>query len=159
MFGSAMVLFALIEKDVTTRFGWVSMQQLTDAIAVGQITPGPVSSASAFIGYLVGGLPGSALAMIGVFLPSFIIIMITAPMLAKMQGSPIAKAFLKGVNAGVVALILAVVWVLGQNGLTDIWTVLLLGLGLFALIKLQWQPFVVVLIGLVIGIARALIIG
>lgn len=80
-------------------------------------------------------------------------------MLAKMQGSPIAKAFLKGVNAGVVALILAVVWVLGQNGLTDLWTVLLLGLGLFALIKLQWQPFVVVLIGLVIGIARVLIIA
>ncbi|MGB4594410.1 MAG: chromate efflux transporter, partial [Anaerolineaceae bacterium] len=97
MFGSAMVLFALIEKDVTTRFGWVTMQQLTDAIAVGQITPGPVTSASAFIGYLVGGLPGSALAMIGVFLPSFIIVMITAPMLAKLQNSPIAKAFLKGV--------------------------------------------------------------
>jgi len=159
MFGSAMVLFALIEKDVTTRFGWVSMQQLTDAIAVGQITPGPVTSASAFIGYLVGGFPGSALAMIGVFLPSFIIVIITAPMLAKMQGSPIAKAFLKGVNAGVVALILAVVWVLGQNGLTDLWTVLLLGLGLFALIKLQWQPFVVVLFGLVIGITRVLIVG
>lgn len=159
MFGSAMVLFALIEKDVTTRFGWVTMQQLTDAIAVGQITPGPVTSASAFIGYLVGGLPGSALAMIGVFLPSFFIVMVTAPMLAKLQGSPIAKAFLKGVNAGVVALILAVVWVLGQNGLVDFWTVLLLGLGLLALIKLQWPPFVVVLTGLVIGIARALIIG
>ncbi len=159
MFGSAMVLFALIEKDVTTRFGWVTMQQLTDAIAVGQITPGPVTSASAFVGYLVGGLPGSALAMIGVFLPSFLIVILTAPMLAKMQNSRVAKAFLKGVNAGVVALILAVVWVLSQNGLTDIWTVLLLGLGLFALIKLQWQPFVVVLIGLVIGIARVLIIA
>jgi chromate transport protein ChrA len=59
----------------------------------------------------------------------------------------------------VAALILAVVWVLGQNGLVDLWTVLLLGLGLFALIKLQWQPFVVVLVGLVIGIARALIVG
>jgi chromate transporter len=159
MFGSAMVLFALIEKDVTTRFGWLSMQQLTDAIAVGQITPGPVTSASAFVGYLVGGFPGSALAMMGVFLPSFLIVIITAPMLAKMQGSPIAKAFLKGVNAGVVALILAVVWVLGQNGLVDVWTLLLLGLGLFALIKLQWQPFVVVIIGLVIGVARTLLLS
>ncbi|MGB4600191.1 MAG: chromate transporter, partial [Trichlorobacter sp.] len=79
--------------------------------------------------------------------------------LAKLQNSPIAKAFLKGVNAGVVALILAVVWVLGQNGLTDIWTALLLGSGLFALIKLKWQPFVVVLIGLAIGLARVLIVG
>lgn len=159
MFGSAMVLFALIEKDVTTRFGWLTMQQLTDAIAVGQITPGPVTSASAFVGYLVGGLPGSALAMIGVFLPSFIIVIITAPLLEKMRESVIAKAFLKGVNAGVVALILSVVWVLGQNSLIDVWTVLLLGLGLFVLIKAQWQPFVVVLIGLALGISRALFLG
>lgn len=158
MFGSAMVLFALIEKDITQRFGWMSLQQLTDSIAVGQITPGPVTSSSAFIGFLVGGFPGSLAAMIGVFLPSFIIVMITAPLLDKMRESVLAKSFLKGVNAGVVALILAVVVVLGQNALFDVWTVLLLALGLFALMKLKLQPYALVLFGLALGLLRVFVL-
>ena len=158
MFGSAMVLFALVEKDVISRFGWVNMQQLADAIAAGQITPGPVTSASAFIGYLAGGIPGSILATIGVFLPSFLIVMLTAPLLAKLRASKVAKAFLKGINVGVVALILAVVWVLGQNGLVDVWTWLLLAAGLFAMIKLKCQPYILIFAGLALGTIRALLI-
>lgn len=154
MFGSAMVLFALIEKDVTQRFGWLTMQQLTDAIAVGQITPGPVTSASSFVGYLVGGFWGGFWAMVGVFLPSFIIVMITAPLLKRMRDSIVAKAFLKGVNAGVVALILFVVIVLAQNALTDVWTVLLLVAGLLVLFKLDLPPYVLVLSGIALGFLR-----
>lgn len=159
MFGSAMVLFALIEKDVTQRFGWLTLQELTDAIAVGQITPGPVTSASSFVGYLVGGFWGAFLAMTGVFLPSFIVVMITAPLLKKMRDSVVAKAFLKGVNAGVVALILFVVFVLAQNAVTDLWTGLLLLGGLGLLVKFEQPPYILVISGIVLGLLRIYFLG
>ncbi|HHX08658.1 MAG TPA: chromate efflux transporter, partial [Chloroflexi bacterium] len=85
LFGSALVLFALIEEDVVNRFGWLTSQQLTDAIAMGQITPGPVLSASTFVGYIAGGLGGAAAATFGVFLPSFLIVAATAPLVKKMR--------------------------------------------------------------------------
>ncbi len=79
LFGSALVLFALIEEDVVHRFGWLTSQQLTDAISMGQITPGPVLSASTYVGYIAGGFGGAVAATVGVFLPSFLIVAVTAP--------------------------------------------------------------------------------
>ena len=135
------------------------MQQLTDAIAVGQITPGPITSSVSFIGYLVNGVSGAIAAMGGAFLPSFILVMITAPLLAKWRENKFAKAFLKGVNAAVVALILAVAWSLARNALTDVWTFLLLGVGLLSLAWLRLPPYVLVLGGLALGFARAFMLA
>lgn len=158
LFGSSLVLFALIEKDVVNRFGWLTTQQLTDAIAVGQITPGPVLSSSTFVGYLAGGFWGGVASTVGVFLPSFIIVAITAPMVKKMRENAITSAFLKGVNAAVVALILMVCVSLAQNALMDVWTVLILLAGFLALLLLKAQPYMLVLAGLAMGLIKALVL-
>ncbi len=157
LFGSSLVLFALIEKDVIDRFGWLTTQQLTDAIAVGQITPGPVLSSSTFVGFLAGGFWGGVASTVGVFLPSFIIVAITAPLVKKMRENAITSAFLKGVNAAVVALILMVCVDLARNALVDVWTGLLLLAGFLAMLLLKAQPYVLVLAGLAMGLIRALI--
>jgi chromate transporter len=154
LFGSSLVLFALIEEDVVNRFGWLTSQQLTDAIALGQITPGPVLSASTFIGYIAGGPGGAIAATLGVFLPSFIIVAITAPLVKKLRENHLTSSFLKGINPAVVAMILFVCISLGQNALVDIWTWLALIAGLAVLFFTEAQPYVLILAGLAIGILR-----
>ncbi len=158
LFGSSLVLFALIEKDVVSRFGWLTTQQLTDAIAVGQITPGPVLSSSTFVGFLSGGFWGGVASTVGVFLPSFIIVAITAPLVKKMRENAITSSFLKGVNAAVVALILMVCVTLAQNALVDVWTVLILVAGFLAMLLLKAPPYMLVLAGLAMGLIKALVL-
>lgn len=158
LFGSSLVLFALIENDVVNRFGWLTTQQLTDAIAVGQITPGPVLSSSTFVGYLAGGFWGGVASTVGVFLPSFIIVAITAPLVKKLRENAFTSAFLKGVNAAVVALILMVCVSLAQNALVDAWTVLVMVAGLLAMVVLKAQPYMLVLAGLAMGLIRAAVL-
>ena len=106
LFGSGYVLFAYIQQDVVNGFGWVSAQQLLDAIAIGQITPGPVSTTTAVIGYIIAGLPGAVVATLGIFLPSFVLVILTAPLIPKMRNNVFLGGFLSGVNAGVIAAIL-----------------------------------------------------
>lgn len=159
LFGSSMVLFGLIQNDVVNRFGWLNMQQLTDAIAIGQITPGPVLASSTYVGFLasalngtfIDGLKGGLAATAGVFLPSFVIVAATAPIVKKMRESELASAFLSGVNVATVALILMVSVTLAQNGVVDIWTALLALGGLAGLIFLKFPPWVLVLSGLAMG--------
>ncbi|MDD2522307.1 MAG: chromate efflux transporter [Anaerolineaceae bacterium] len=158
LFGSSLVLFALIEEDVVNRFGWLTIQQLTDAISMGQITPGPVLSASTFVGYIAGGFGGATAATLGVFLPSFLIVAATAPLVKKMRENHLTSSFLKGINPAVVALILFVSYSLAQNALVDVWTVLALVGGLAVLLFTQAQPYVLVGAGFVLGILRILII-
>ena len=157
LFGASLVLIALIEKDVVNRFGWLTTQQLTDAIAVGQITPGPVLSSSTFVGFIAGGFWGGIASTVGVFLPSFIIVAITAPLVKKLRENEITSAFLGGVNAAVVALILMVCVNLAQNALVDVWTVAVLVAGVLGLVLLKAQPYMLVLTGLAMGLIRALI--
>ena len=157
LFGSSLVLIALIEKDVVNRFGWLTTQQLTDAIAVGQITPGPVLSSSTFVGFIAGGFWGGIASTVGVFLPSFIIVAITAPLVKKLRENEITSAFLGGVNAAVVALILMVCVNLAQNALVDVWTVAVLVAGVLGLVLLKAQPYMLVLTGLAMGLIKALI--
>lgn len=159
LFGSALVLFALIEEDVVNRFGWLTSQQLTDAIAMGQITPGPVLSASTFVGYIAGGLGGAAAATFGVFLPSFLIVAATAPLVKKMRENHLAHSFLRGVNAAVVALILFICISLAQNALVDVWTLGLMLAGLAVLLFTKSQPYVLVIAGFVLGLLRVLILS
>jgi chromate transporter len=158
LFGSSLVLFALIEEDVVNRFSWLTAQQLTDSIALGQITPGPVLSASTFVGYIAGGAGGAVASTLGVFLPSFLIVAVTAPLVKKMRENHLTSSFLKGINPAVVALIIFVCINLGQNALVDVWTVLALLAGLAVMLFTNAQPYVLVLAGFVLGILRILII-
>lgn len=159
LFGSGMVLFAFIHRDVVTRFGWLTEQQLLDAIAVGQITPGPVSSAVTFIGYLVAGVPGALVSTVAMFLPSFVIVTVTGPWIPRLRQSSVAQAFLNGVNAAVVALILAVALDLLRSAVVDVWTGLIFGFALVALTRFRLDSLWLVLGGAVAGLLRYLASG
>ncbi|MEA4811576.1 MAG: chromate efflux transporter [Anaerolineaceae bacterium] len=158
LFGSSMVLFGLIQNDVVERFHWLTPQQLSDSIVVGQITPGPVLSSTSFIGFMAGGWGGAALATLGVFLPGFLLVAATAPILFKMRESKMAQGFLRGVNASVVALILMVAINLARSGLIDLWTVLLFLGGFFVLIRFELTPVYLVLFGILLGILKTFLI-
>ena len=158
LFGSSLVLFALIEDDVVNRFGWLTYQQLADAISMGQITPGPVLGASTFVGYFAGGFGGATAATLGVFLPSFLIVAATAPLVKKMRENHLTSSFLNGIKPAVVALILFVSINLGQNALVDVWTVLAMLAGLAVLTFTEAQPYHLIIAGLGLGIIRALLI-
>jgi chromate transporter len=121
---------------------------------MGQITPGPVLSASTFVGYITNGLSGAVAATLGVFLPSFLIVAVTAPLVKKMRENHIAHSFLEGVNSAVVALVLFVCINLAQSALVDVWTVLAMLAGLAVLIFTKAQPYVLVIAGFAIGILR-----
>lgn len=152
LFGSGMVLFAFIQRDIVEGYGWLTQQQLIDAIAVGQMTPGPVLSSATFIGYLVSGWPGGVVATIAVFLPSFIIVALMGPFIPRLRRSPLAQAFLKGVNAAVVAMILAISLTLFRAAIIDLWTVLLLGLALIALLRFKIDTIWLILGGAGVGL-------
>jgi chromate transporter len=159
LFGSGMVLFAFIQRDVVIRYGWLSQQQLIDAIAVGQMTPGPVLSSATFIGYLVAGVPGALVATLAVFTPSFLIVALVGPWIPRLRRAPAAQAFLRGVNAAVVALILAVAMALFRSAIVDVWTAAILLAGLAALLRFRADTLWLVLGGAVFGLARYLLVG
>ncbi len=157
IFGSGMVLFAFIQEDIVERFGWLTQQQLIDAIAVGQMTPGPVTSTSAFIGYLIAGWTGAIVSTLGIFLPSFIIVAAIGPLIPKMRTSKPLQAFLRGVNAAVIALMLTICLTIAQNAIVDIWTFLVMAAGILILFFLKWDSIWLVLGGAIIGLARYLL--
>ncbi len=157
LFGSGHVLFAYINHDVVNRFHWLTSRQLLDAIAVGQITPGPVSSAVTFIGYLLEGLPGAILATIGIFLPSFIIVLLIERFLPRIVNLTGVQDFFDGINAGVVALIIAVALNLMRTSIIDIGSILLLLISMVILIRYKIDPALLVLSGALIGIIKIIL--
>jgi chromate transporter len=108
LYGSGYVLVAFLQAGLVDTRHWLTQAQLFDAIAVGQFTPGPVLSTATFIGYLVLGLPGASVATVGIFLPSFIFVLISNPIIPKLRKSTLASGFLDGVNAASLGLMLAV---------------------------------------------------
>jgi chromate transporter len=119
LFGSGYVLLAFLRADLVERWGWMTEAQLLDAVAVGQVTPGPVFTTATFIGYLLGGLSGAALATLGIFLPSFVFVALSAPLLPKLRASRRAGAFLDGVNVASLALMAVVTAHLARAALVD----------------------------------------
>jgi chromate transporter len=159
IFGSGMVLFAFIQKDIINRFGWLTQRELIDAIAVGQMTPGPVLSSATFIGYLVAGWQGAIISTVSIFLPSFIIVSLLSQIIPKLRSSPVAQAFMQGVNAAVVALILSISLSLFRAAIVDLWTLIILLFGLVLLIRTHVDTFWVVLGGAFAGMIRYLSLG
>lgn len=108
LYGSGYVLFAFLEGELVQARGWLTEDQLLDAIAVGQLTPGPVLTTATFVGYLLAGLPGAGVATLGIFLPAFVLIPLVNPVIPKLRRSPWASAFLDAVNAASIALMAVV---------------------------------------------------
>ena len=98
LYGSGYVLLAFLRSDFVSRLGWLTDRQLLDAVAIGQVTPGPVFTTATFIGYLLGGLPGGLLATLGIFLPSFVFVALSNPLIPRLRRSAWAGALLDGVN-------------------------------------------------------------
>jgi chromate transporter len=117
--GNGYVLFSFLNEELVLKRGWLSPTQLIDAVAVGQLTPGPVFTSATFIGYLLGGLPGAGAATAGVFLPSFFFIALLGPLARHLRRSPVAAGFLNGVNGAALALMAKVAWDLGRPAVTD----------------------------------------
>lgn len=115
LYGSGYVLVAFLEGDLVERFGWLTHEELLDAIAIGQLTPGPVLSTSTFIGYLIEGVPGAIVATVGIFLPAFILVAILNPYVPRLRESVWTAAFLDAVNVSAVGLMLAVTIELGTS--------------------------------------------
>lgn len=140
LFGSGYVLITYIQQDIVNTFGWLTTQQLLDAVAIGQLTPGPVSTTTAVVGYIIAGFPGAVAATFGIFLPSFVLVILTAPLIPRMRKSTFLGAFLAGVNAGVIAAILVTLIDLANAALRTLnstnWSPLAIGLTLGALVLL-----------------------
>lgn len=133
MYGSGYVLLAFIQKDLVEKLGWLTQGQLLDAIAVGQITPGPLATTATFVGFITGGLLGALLATFAMFLPGFIFVAITHPFLFKLRESKVGSGFLDGVIYASLGLWAGVTWEIIGAALVDPITV---GISLFSLIML-----------------------
>jgi chromate transporter len=125
LFGSGYVLLAVLRADLVARLHWLSDAQLLDAIAVSQATPGPFFTVATFIGYILAGWRGAGLATLGMFLPAFVYVGVTAGFLPKLRNSPVAGAFLDGVNAAAVALMAFVGWQFARASLVNVPAVVL----------------------------------
>lgn len=135
LYGSGYVLLAFVQQEFVDRNHWLTSQQLLDAIAIGQFTPGPVLTTATFIGYLLAGNLGAIAATIGIFLPAFILVPAINPFVSNLRKSPWTAGFLDGVNAASIGLMAAVAWELGRGTLIDIWTVLVAIASLGILLK------------------------
>jgi chromate transporter len=152
LYGSGYVLLAFLQNDFVERLGWLTQQQLLDAVAVGQLTPGPFFTTATFIGYVLGGVPGGVVATLGIFLPSFVFVAITNPIVPRLRRSTWTASLLDGVNAATLGLMAAVTWELGRSALVDWITVVEALAAAFLLIRCKVNSAWLVLGGALVGL-------
>jgi chromate transporter len=153
LFGSGYVLLAFLRADLVERWGWLTEAQLLDAVAVGQVTPGPVFTTATFIGYVLGGAPGAVLSTVGIFLPAFVFVALSGPLVPRIRRSPVAGAFLDGVNVASIALMTLVTTQLARAAVVDIPTLLLALASAVMLIRFRVNSAWLVLAAAAIGVA------
>ena len=153
LYGSGYVLLAFLRADFVTRLGWLTDQQLLDAIAVGQVTPGPLFTTATFIGYVLGGLPGAILGTLGLFLPSLVFVALSHPLIPRMRRSPWLGSLLDGVIAASLGLMAAVTLQIARASLVDVPTVILALISTFALVRLRINSTWLVAGGALAGLA------
>jgi chromate transporter len=151
LFGSGYVLLAFLRSDFVERTGWLDDRQLLDAIAVGQITPGPVLTTATFIGTLVAGIPGGIVGTAAIFLPAFVFVALSNPLIPRLRRSRWAAGFLDGANAGSVALMAVVTWQLGRAALIDWLTGAIAALAALLLLRFRLNSAWLVLGGAALG--------
>jgi chromate transporter len=155
LYGSGYVLLAFLRADLVVRYGWLTDQQLLDAIAIGQVTPGPLFTTATFIGYLLGGAPAAFLATLGIFLPSFVFVALSSPFIPRLRRSPLLSGLLDGVNAAALGLMAAVTWQIGWASLTDPLAILIAVAALILLLRLRVNSTWLIAGGAAAGLARA----
>jgi chromate transporter len=153
VFGSGYVLLAFLQTEFVERLHWLTNQQLLDAVAVGQFTPGPVFTTATFIGYVVAGWMGAVVATVGIFLPGFILVAVSGPVIPRLRRSPVFGPALDGVVAGSLALMAVVTWQLGKASIVDWTTLAIFGASLIALLRFRvnsaWPIGAAAVVGLV----------
>ncbi len=155
LYGSGYVLVSFMQAEFVDSRGWLTQQELLDAVAVGQFTPGPLFSSATFAGYLIDGLPGAAVATAGIFLPSFLFVAISHPCLPRLRSWRWTAPFLDGVNAAAVALMAVVTVEIARETLDNTWQLGLLGLAAIALLRFNPNSAWLVLAGALVGLLRA----
>ncbi|HEX2367005.1 MAG TPA: chromate efflux transporter [Bradyrhizobium sp.] len=136
-FGSGLVIVPFLEQGLVQQFGWLDQRQFLIAVAIGMISPGPVVITATFVGYLVAGFWGSLVSTIGIFLPSFLLVLIAAPLLARHRGNPNVQGFVKGAYAAAIGTILGACILLGRIAIGD-WLTALIGIVSLAVL-FRWK--------------------
>jgi len=154
LFGSGYVLLAFLHSDLVVHLGWLTDQQLVNAIAIGQITPGPVFTTATFIGYMLGGVPGALLATLGIFLPSFFYVAIIYPLVPRLRNSPWAGALLDGVNVASLGLMAGVTGQLAITSFVDPVAIIIGVSAIILLFRFKINSTWLILAGAVIGIIK-----
>ena len=152
VFGSGYVLLAFLRADLVVHRGWLTDAQLVDAVAVGQVTPGPVFTTATFVGFILGGIRGAIVSTVGIFLPAFLLVAVSGPLVSRIRKSKPAGAFLDGVNVASLALIAVVAWQLGRASLVDGVTVVWAVASLIALLRFRLNSAWLMLTGAIIGL-------
>jgi chromate transporter len=156
VFGSGYVLLAFLRAEFIDHLHWLTEKQLIDAVAVGQFTPGPVFTTATFIGYVVAGMPGAVVATLGIFLPGFLFVAVSGPLIPKLRRSPMAGAILDGVVVGSLALMAVVAWQLARAAIVDWLTALIFAASAVALLRFRlnsaWLIGGAALIGLMVKV-------
>lgn len=155
LYGSGYVLLAFLRNDLVVNYGWLTDQQLLDAVAIGQFTPGPVFTTATFIGYVLAGVPGAIVATLGIFLPSFLFVALLARIVPYIRKSPWTAAFLDGINVAALGLMAGVTWQLGRAALIDPLTIGVAGVAAFLLFRYKVNSAWLVLAGGLIGLGVA----
>lgn len=156
LYGSGYVLLAFLRNDLVLRLGWMTDQQLLDAVAIGQVTPGPILTTATFVGYVLAGLPGAIVATLGIFIPSFIFVSILNPLVPRMRESEWTAALLDGVNVAALGLMAGVTLIIGRAAVIDVPTVILALLTAVLLFRFKVSTIWLVLGAGVIGLLLSL---
>lgn len=154
LYGSGYVLLAFLQSDFVDRLGWLTNQQLLDAVAVGQVTPGPVFTTATFVGYILGGWTGAGVATLGIFLPAFVFVALSIPLFERARRSPLVAAALDGVTAASLALMAVVAARLAFEALVDPLTVGLAAASAALLWRMRVNPTWLILAGGLVGLLR-----
>lgn len=152
LFGSGYLLLAFLRADLVQRLHWLTESQLIDAVAAGQVTPGPVFTTATFIGYVLAGPAGAIVATAGIFLPAFVFVALSGPLVPRIRASRTAGAFLDGVNVASLALIVVVAAQLARAAVVDVTTALIGLTAAIVLLRFKLNSTWLVLGGAAVGI-------
>jgi chromate transporter len=154
VFGSGYVLLAFVRKDLVSGLGWLSLRSVLDAVAAGQVTPGPVFSTATFLGYLLRGVPGALVATAAIFVPSFVLVAAMEPLVPRIRRSAWLSAALDGVVVAALGLMAGVTFDLARKAIVDPLTFLLTAGALVVSLRWRPNPAWLVLAGAVVGLVR-----
>ena len=157
LYGSGYVLLAFLQRHLVDDLGWLTGQQLLDAVAVGQFTPGPVFTTATFVGWQVHGIAGAAIATVAIFAPSFVFVGLLGRIVPWMRRRPAARAFLSGVTVASLGLMAGVLVQLADDALTDVVTVVVAAVALVVLVRTKLNSAWLVGVGVAIGVVHTLL--